>query len=446
MTTAPSLPPTGDVFRRRVILWGIMLAVGAVGLTYAMVMGVAHSRPKGPPHIELAGLDPEAASAIESARAEVDAQPRSAEAWGRLGMVLLANDLQPESLICLEEAERLDPTDARWPYHEGSTLVALGRPDEAVAPLRRAAEREHSELAPRLVLAETLLALDRLDEAEPVFRDVLATHPDDTRAHLGLGQLASRRGQLHESVPELLAATGCLSSRRTACAALADVYQRLGDEESARDMRHRLPDLPPDAPWPDPWREEVEAMRRGLSARLQRADQMLARGQVNEALDLMAEVAREHPESDEPHQAMASAYLSLNQLDAAESELRKAIHLRPQGIDNHLLLGEVRRRKHDEPGAEACYRRAIGLKPDHAQAHYSLGQCRLRQHDPAGAADEFQLALRYRPDLVDAHVALAELLLKQGEVAEARGHLEDALQLVPGHEKARELLQIAGIK
>jgi tetratricopeptide (TPR) repeat protein len=443
MTSASTPPSAGHVSRRKFVRLTvlIMLAMGAVGLAYALLVGGAHSRTKRPPNVELAGLDAEAAAAIRAARADVEARPRSGEAWGRLGMVLLANDLQPESLTCFEEAERLDPADARWPYHQGSTLVALGRPDAALAPLRQSAERDRSETAARLVLAETLLALDRPDEAEPLLRELLAAHPESARVHLGLGQIAARRGQLRASLNDLQEAADSPYCRRAARAALADVYERLGETDAAATERQHLPELPPDPPWPDAWRDEVEALRRGLSARLQRAEQILACGKVHEALELMAEVAHDHPESDEPHQAMASALLTLDRLEAAEAHTRLAIRLRPESVDNHLLLGEVRKRRHDEPGAEKCYRRALELKPDHAAAHYGLGQCRQRQHDPAGAAAEFRLALRYRPEMTEAHVALAEVLLEQGQPAEARGHLEDALRLAPGHEKARLLLK-----
>src|SRR5262249_44446041 len=161
---------------------------------------------------------------------------------------------------CFEEAERLDPADAGWPYHQGCILM-LARPEAAVAPLRRAAEKGGSELAPRLRLAEVLLALDRPDEAEPLLRDLLLDYPDNPRARLGLGLIACRRGELRASLPDLRAAAASKFSRREARAALAAAYQRLGDAEAAAEESRLLVGLPPDRPWRDSFAEQVESLQ-----------------------------------------------------------------------------------------------------------------------------------------------------------------------------------------
>ncbi|HEX5271370.1 MAG TPA: tetratricopeptide repeat protein [Gemmataceae bacterium] len=433
----PSAPPVRP--RRRKVLALLVLLMGAAvvaGLAFAL----SRLRAPRPPVIELGGLNPEAAEAIRRARADVEAKPRSGAAWGRLGMVLFANDLWQEALTCLREAERLDPAEPRWPYYQGVLLLRT-RPEEAVAPLRRAADRAGSVTAPRLRLAEALMTLDRPDEAEPLFDQLLAAEPDNARALLGRGQVASQRGRLRESLPDLRAAAESPFARREASAALAVIYERLGEIEAADEQRARLRDLPPDAPWPDPWGEEIDELQSGLSARLRRAEELFSRGDVARAADLVAQAARDYPESDEPHQLMASAFLAMNRLDAAERALSRALELNPAGIENHFLLGRIREMRKDDAGAEASYRRVIELKPDHAEAHYKLGRCLLRRHDPAGAAEEFRAALRHQPGMTEAYVALAETCLEQGRTAEARAHLEDALRLAPGDEKARDLLK-----
>jgi tetratricopeptide (TPR) repeat protein len=444
MSTAPTPIPAGGARRRRKLLIGLgaFVAAAAVIVAVAAAMGWGRPRPKQPPDVELSGLDAEVAAAIRTARAAVVAQPNSADAWGRLGRLLLAHDMHVECMPCFEEAERLDPADASWPYHRGCVLM-LARPDAAVAPLQRAAERAGNEIPPRLRLAEVLLALDRPDEAAPVFRDLLRDYPDNPRAHLGLGLIAYRRGKLRDSLPDLRAAASSPFAQRDARATLAAAYERLGDTEAAAEERRLLADLPADRPWPDSFAKQVESLQTGLSARVDQAGRLLNSGQVPEAIALLRDVLHDYPDSDQAHGALATAYLFQNNLAAAEAELSKVVRLDPQKIEGHLQLGEVRAMRKDDAGAEACYRRAIELKPDHAQAHFNLGQCRLRQHDPTGAADAFRAALRYRPDMTDAHVALAEVLLEQGRPAEARDHLEDALRLAPKHEKANQLMQKA---
>ena len=256
--------------------------------------------------------------------------------------------------------------------------------------VRRAADRGGPASPPRLRLAEALLALDSTDEAESLFHALSEVGPDNPRVRLGLGQIAFQRGQLRESLPDLRAAAVSPFAQREARAALAVIYERLGEAEAAGIERGYLSDLPPDQPWPDPWGEEIEALQSGISARLRHAERLYGRGEVAKAIDLVQEVAHDYPESDMPHQVMAGVFLHVNRPDKAEAELHKAIELNPTGIEVRVLLARVQEIRKDEAGAESSYRRVIQLKPDHAQAHYSLGQCRLRQHDPAGAAEAFR--------------------------------------------------------
>src|SRR5262249_28969766 len=123
-----------------------------------------------PPEIALAEAHPEVAAAVEKARLKVRQEPRSAAAWGALGQLLRACDFPPEAAVCFAEAERLAPTEARWPYLCGESLTLRGTLEAALPHLRRAVElssgHETDAFAPRLRLAETLLAVGQFDEAE----------------------------------------------------------------------------------------------------------------------------------------------------------------------------------------------------------------------------------------------------------------------------------------
>src|SRR5262249_18528406 len=146
--------------------------------------------------VELVGADPQVARAVTTARDAVTAEPTSAAAWGRLGMVLFAPGVSAETVLaCFARPQELDPAEGRWPYDQ-SGLLAFERPAEAVEPLRRAAQRSRRDPLPRLRLAEALYALDRLDEAESQFRQVGAGGDNEARVTLGLGQIALRRGDL----------------------------------------------------------------------------------------------------------------------------------------------------------------------------------------------------------------------------------------------------------
>ena len=100
------------------------------------------------------------AACIREAQEETRQRPRSADAWGRLGMTLLANKFLEESVVPFAHAEEFDRKDPRWPYLRGESLLP-GDPDAALPHLRRAAELagrgEADSVAPWLRLAEVLL-------------------------------------------------------------------------------------------------------------------------------------------------------------------------------------------------------------------------------------------------------------------------------------------------
>src|SRR5438034_5577484 len=81
-------PHGGQVMKRRGLLIVVGLIVALSALSYSVYLWRRDPPETAPPAIDLSGADPVVAQAIEQARTEVLQQPRSAVAWGRLGMVL----------------------------------------------------------------------------------------------------------------------------------------------------------------------------------------------------------------------------------------------------------------------------------------------------------------------------------------------------------------------
>src|SRR5207249_71855 len=113
--------------------------------------------------VDLAGADPGVAAAVTAAQKAVERQPASAAAWGRLAMVLQAHDFRSEATRCFAQAERLDPANPRWPYHQALDLL-ISAPDAGLARLERAVALDGPVSAPRLLLGEVLLAQGRGEE------------------------------------------------------------------------------------------------------------------------------------------------------------------------------------------------------------------------------------------------------------------------------------------
>lgn len=395
-----------------------------------------------PPVADLAGTEQVVAESIETARAAVVRNLRSAAAWGRLGIVLHAHDYFSEAEHCFAQAERLDAMDPRWPYLQALTLLKDPLdPSSGLHCLERAVERAGDVPAPRLRLGEALLERGRLEEAEGHFRRVLERDPNNARALLGLGQVAHLRGDLKASL-DFLRRSDLYAPRVMAThALLAEIYLRLGDQKAAENERRRLAQSTDDPSWPDPYYEEVQRSTVGVVPEINKANRLFQQGRGLEAVQRMQQTVAKYPDS-------LLAYLALgrfcNQLgDAAQAEraLREAIRRQPNAFEAHFELGTALQIQKRAPAATECYRQTVALKPDYAPAHYQLGQCLLRQGDRAGALEAFRAAVRYRPNFAAGERDLGLLLVEQGAARQALPHLQQAVRLNPNDPQAKQLLE-----
>jgi tetratricopeptide (TPR) repeat protein len=421
---------------RRRLLAAAVTAVLAAGAAMAWI---AWMRPPAPPAVVLANADPAVERAVDEARVAVRKSPRSAEAWGHLGMVFLAHVFIDEAEFCLARAARLDPQDSRWAYLLAQ-IVVVRNPDEGIPKLEHAAELAGSVPAPRLKLGEVLLEQGRLDEAERQFQAVLAFDPDNPRAELGLGRLAYLRGDWQASQEHLRRSAQRAPGVRATHAVLAEVYSRLGDLAAADEELRRANETTDELAWPDPYIEAVDLLKTGLEAQLNLANSLLLQRRIKEATALVEETVRSRPDSYAAHLAYGRVLAQAGNLAQAEHEYREAVRLAPDVFQAQVELGKFLQRQKKLAEAAACFRRAAQLKPQDAVSYYHLGLCLRELGDPTEARQAVETAVRCKPDYAEAHRDLGALLIQTHEMAAAAEHLQYALQLAPRDEQARKLL------
>src|SRR5216683_1939670 len=91
---------------RRLLLVGILLTalLASTGIALRLFRTVSSPAPPTPPEAKGDLLEPAVVNAIEVIRENVLKDPNSARAWGDLGEVFLANELEEESSECFAEA------------------------------------------------------------------------------------------------------------------------------------------------------------------------------------------------------------------------------------------------------------------------------------------------------------------------------------------------------
>jgi tetratricopeptide (TPR) repeat protein len=126
----------------------------------------------------------------------------------------------------------------------GLCYEALGRDDDALRSYQEAV-RLNREAAPRspwppLNLGLLLSRLDRLDEAEPLFRESVGIDSRFPQGHYQLGTALEKKGRAEEAVKELEEAARLDPSYAEPPYALARLYRRLGDTGKAERALERF--------------------------------------------------------------------------------------------------------------------------------------------------------------------------------------------------------------
>lgn len=400
----------------------------------------------GRSRLELAtqGIDPAVARLIAESQAAVQQQPQSAVAWGKLGSVLLHYEFAPEARNALTEAERLAPSEPRWPYLHAWLVMNTDAP-MALAKLKRAAELAPDHLdAPRLRLAHLLAERGELIAAEDIFNALLKRTPGHPVARLGLARILHQRGRPIDAARLLASCLDDPHTRKAAHELMAAVQRAQGREQEAQAAARRGAAFPMDQSWPDPYWQEAAVGRVGLKHRLADATARMDAGEPERAVELLLSLARDYPADPEALYLLGWAQNQRSDPVSAERSLREHLKRSRASAKGMAQLAVALLAQRRPTEARVVLQQAVQLKPLWRELHSNLGFAVLQLGQLDEAEQHYRDALRCDPNHVASHTAVAELLLRRGDVAgrpEARRLVEAALALSPDDPRARELFE-----
>ncbi len=419
----------------------VLLVLGAVALG-AVLAFVFWPRPPVLPPLPTHD-DRAVAEAYAAARQPVLDQPQSAEAWGRLGMTLFANGDSAAAVPFLAEAERLDAADHRWPYLQ-AVILLQGQPAAALAKARRAQEAAPHQVNIHIMAGEIAFLQGQFAEAEAAFQQALRCDPDNPYALLGMARWHADQQRLAECRALLGGIVGHGAVAKAAHALLAEVLDRAGQPDAARDTLRRAQRLPEDPPRGDRVMDDVQQCLAGLKALNKRAEHLQKQGKLSEAIAVQKQAAQEYPNQVTAHFLLGKMYAqrALTQRDpaarqrdlaAADNALQAALRLAPDNMRVKFYLGLAYFEQRSQPGARAQaiahFRGVLARQPDDSMATEYLGDCLMLQGAWQEAANAFRKLVQLRPDLAEARAALADALEHQGDWAAALTARLNAIQL-----------------
>ena len=390
----------------------------------------------------------------------VQQHPQSAQAhlaYSRLALLVDKLDL---ALQEVERALELQPDAVEALILRAGVRVKADQPEVAEKELRSALAAQPQDIELRLALARLLLDLHDLPGATAQFEQVAKLQPDHTDALYSLGLLAMEQRQLKsaESYFRKLIDTG--KREQEARFYLGRVLELRGRQDDALDqyglvnegeywleaqtraasVRAQLGDL-------EGARRQLQGLRLrepSLAVRLYLVEgEILAQaGELQEAMALYDRVLAESPDNHDVLYARALVAEKLNDLPAAESDLRRIIEQDPDNFHAWNALGYTLADRTDRLQEALGYiEKALALSPEEAAIVDSLGWVHYRMGDLETAAEYLQRA--YELSRGDAEVAAhyGEVLWQQGKQQEARALWEKAKRDAPDNEPLQKTMQ-----
>ncbi|NEV62682.1 tetratricopeptide repeat protein [Thiorhodococcus minor] len=405
--------PLGRIALYRSVIFGclLMLASGpAQADALSALAAVWQDQLRPVVEGDISGAEPLMQKAIRQARDEVAAllaqgpegadAKALADAYGRLGVLLLLLEVENPADAALRNAAQLQPEAFHWPYYSGYMAMLSGNTDLALQDLRRAQALDPDYRPLDVYLGRVLLDLSELGEARALLEPVAEIPGLAAAADYYLGQIALLERRYTDAVARLTRALALDPKALGTHYPLAQAYRALGEDALARSHLAQFEMIIP-APQ-DPRIAEMKRVARRSIPAFERGLEEVRQGDYAEAARLFAEGLKVAPNNAAARISFARALYLSGEPEAAEPELKLAVELDPDEPLGHLLLGVLALSRADRDAARSLLRQALKTDPRQAGALYYLAGLDFDAEQWASAAERYEAALAIEPELAPA--------------------------------------------
>jgi Flp pilus assembly protein TadD len=190
------------------------------------------------------------------------------------------------------------------------------------------------------------------------------------------------------------------------------------------------------------WRKPGTASQEAVTQTMTAGQAALERGDLEKAVAVFSDIARQFPDLGAAHAALGTALLSAERFVEAEPALRRASQLAPASPHLHNQLGVALFRLGNLSEAESAFRQARQAAPDDVQSLLNLTELYRSQQQYVEATDAIKEALKSHADQPDVLVTFGTLSLELGDTGAAAVALRRLEKVQPDHEAVSLLHQI----
>lgn len=264
----------------------------------------------------------------------------------------------------------------------------------------------------------------RWDDAEMLYRQILAAQPNHAEAWQHLGLIAHQKGRSDLAAQWIAHAIVLNPNNHTAHFNLGEACRANGRRDDALASFRRALQLAPNH----------------FQAWLNLGSTLREQGRLAEAIVANRRAIELQPDHAGAYYNLGNALRESGGLSEAVNAYRNAIEYKPDWAEAYHNLGNGLREQGQFDEAVAAYRRAVAIRPDYPEACNSLGILLSDQGRFGEAAAAYRRALELRPNYPEAYNNLGIVLARLGLLDEATAAYRRALAIRPDYPEARNNL------
>ena len=391
---------------------------------------------------------------LELTQRSIEEKPDDGWSWNQHADALLRNGRPREALEAYAQAEGF-AGGVVTRNGRAETLRAMNRLDEALAAYDEAIRDFPGDVIARNGRAETLRAMNRLDEALAAYDEAIRDFPGDVVARTGRAETLRAMNRLDEALAAYDEAIRDFPDNvvaRTGRAETLRAMNRLDEALAAYDEAIR--DFPEDVVARTGRAETLRAMNRldealavydeairdfptDIFARTGRAEKLRAMNRLAEALAAYDEAIRDFPNNVVARTGRAETLRAMNRLDEALAAYDEAIRDFPNNVVARTGRAETLRAMNRLDEALAAYDEAIRDFPNSVVTRSGRAETLRAMNRLAEALAAYDEAIRDFPEDVVARNGRAETLRAMNRLAEALAAYDEAIRDFPNNVVAR---------
>lgn len=383
------------------------------------------------------------------------ADPKNAFTQGRMARVLGVLNQPDKALPLFRDAATAAPDNLEYTEGYLSSLILLGKMDEATKVMQSANARFPGNAMLSYLSGRVADALDDSKSAEDGYKRAIAADPTITDAHLFLSRLYVRFRRYADALPVL--EQGLEKDKKNAALHVgmgelafherefdrAEVEFKQASEINTHSSEayRGLSLVALEKGKPDlalaHIEKALEINSRLQGGRLQKGMALWKLQRLPESVQELEKAREEEPRNTQVVVTLGAVEFEQGQLSNALNHLLSALQSEPSHPDANFYMARVKNASRDHSQAVEAIKRALETDGKNPLYRYWYGRILADAKRSEEAIVEFKQAIELNPKYVDALETLGRIYVERNQLKEAVDAFSKALAVDPGRNTAR---------